>query len=59
MPNNLTVLAFSHGHRPSTYSAFDYFGEFGLVVNAVNSDSGIPTKKNLIGPNLAGTWSPE
>lgn len=49
----------AHGHRPSTYGPYDYFGDFGNVVNAVNSDSNIPTKNNLIAPNLAGTWTPE
>jgi hypothetical protein len=53
------ALAFSHGHRASTYGPYDYFGDFGLVVNAVNGDSNIPTKNNLIAPNLAGTWTPE
>lgn len=50
----------SHGHRPSTYGPFDYFGEFGNVVNAVNSNAQITIKNNLIGPNLAtGDWTPE
>lgn len=49
----------AHGHRNSTYGPYDYFGDFGNVVNAVNSDSNIPVKNNLIAPNLAGTWTPE
>jgi hypothetical protein len=55
----LTALVFSHGHRSSTYGPFDYFGDFGNVVNAVNKDNSIPVKNNLIAPNLAGTWTPE
>lgn len=49
----------AHGHRPSTYGPEDYFGEFGVVINAVNADNNIPTKNNLIGPNLSGSWTPE
>ena len=59
LPRNLTTLTLSHGHRASTYGPFDYFGDFGNVVSAVNKDSNIPTKNNLIAPNLAGTWTPE
>jgi len=49
----------AHGHRSATYGPFDYFGDFGLVVTAVNNDAKIPTKNTLIAPNLAGTWTPE
>ncbi|KDQ55999.1 glycoside hydrolase family 79 protein [Jaapia argillacea MUCL 33604] len=49
-----------HGHRPTTYAPSDYFGEFGVVVQAINNDNSIPVKNNLIGPNLAtGDWIPE
>ena len=49
-----------HGHRPSTYSQFDYFGEFGVVVQAMQSDDSIPLRNNLIGPSVAtGSWTPE
>jgi len=38
----------------------DYFGEFGEVVAAINSNDQIPTKHNLIGPSVsASEWSPE
>lgn len=49
----------NHGHRPSTYSPYDYSGEFGSVVNAVNADANISTKNNLIGPNTSGAWTAE
>lgn len=49
----------AHGHRASSYGPYDYFGDFGNVVTAVNSDGDIPVKNNLIAPNLAGTWTPE
>lgn len=49
----------AHSNRPSTYSPSDYFGEFGVVVAAVNNDANIPVKNNLIAPSLSGTWSPE
>ncbi|KAG1830641.1 glycoside hydrolase family 79 protein [Suillus variegatus] len=48
-----------HDVRPSTYSPFDYFGEFGTVVNAINSDSNIPVKNNLVAPSITGEWTPE
>lgn len=48
-----------HGHRPANYSPQDYTDEFGLLVDAVNADSGLPDKDVLIGPNLSGTWEPE
>ncbi|KAG1807867.1 glycoside hydrolase family 79 protein [Suillus subaureus] len=47
-----------HGHRPNSYSPQDYKDEFGLLINAMNADSNIPNKNLLIGPNLAGVWSP-
>jgi hypothetical protein len=50
----------SHGHRPASYSPFDYFGEFGNVINAINADNNIPVKNQLIGPSIAtGAWTPE
>jgi hypothetical protein len=39
-----------HGHRPSTYGPFDYFGEFSTLVNALQADpSAYPVRNNLIG----------
>ncbi|KAJ8585043.1 glycoside hydrolase family 79 protein [Rhizopogon salebrosus TDB-379] len=49
----------AHTVRPSTYAPSDYFGEFGVVVEAVNNDGNIPVKNNLIAPSVSGTWSPE
>ncbi|KAH7884820.1 glycoside hydrolase family 79 protein [Phlebopus sp. FC_14] len=49
----------AHGTRPSTYSPYDYFGEFGVAVDAINADSSIPVKNNLIAPSVSGTWTPE
>jgi len=50
----------SHGHRPSTYGPFDYFGEFSTLVNAMASDTNIRNQNLLIGPNIAtGAWTPE
>jgi hypothetical protein len=55
----LTVTG-SHGHRQATYSPFDYFGEFGVMVQAINNDASIPVKNQLIGPSIAtGAWTPE
>jgi hypothetical protein len=50
----------NHGHRPATYSPSDYFGEFGVVVAALGSDSNVRNQNLLIGPNVAtGAWTPE
>ncbi|KAL0572199.1 hypothetical protein V5O48_009754 [Marasmius crinis-equi] len=52
----------AHGHRPLTYSPYDYFSEFGLVTEAIKSDPRVGPLKNdkLIGPSVAtGAWTPE
>ena len=49
-----------HGHCLQTYGPFNYFGEFGTIVQAIGGDSNIPVKNNLIGPSVAtGAWTPE
>jgi hypothetical protein len=49
-----------HGHRPANYSPSDYFGEFGVLVNAMANDPSISNQNLLVGPNIAtGAWSPE
>uniref|UniRef100_A0A8H7XVC6 Beta-glucuronidase C-terminal domain-containing protein n=1 Tax=Psilocybe cubensis TaxID=181762 RepID=A0A8H7XVC6_PSICU len=49
-----------HGHRPPTYGPYDYFGEFGVLVNAMNNDGNIPNRGLLIGPSVStGKWTPE
>ena len=48
-----------HSHRPETYGPFDYFGEFGDVLNAMKQQN-LNTNGMLIGPSLAtGDWTPE
>lgn len=43
-----------------TYSAFDYFGEIGDLIEMMNDDEAHTRTRNLlIGPNLAGDWAPE
>jgi hypothetical protein len=49
----------AHGHRPTNYSQTDYFNDFGVVINAINADNSIPTKNDIIAPNLSGAWTPE
>ncbi|KAL0954363.1 hypothetical protein HGRIS_003354 [Hohenbuehelia grisea] len=50
----------SHNHRPATYGPFDYFGEFGDLVQTMANNPNIPVKNNLIGPSIAtGDWIPE
>ncbi len=53
----LTQNLLSHGHRAQDYNQTDYFTEFGIVVNAINNDSAIPTRGKLVAPSLQGTWS--
>ncbi|KAJ7166857.1 hypothetical protein C8R46DRAFT_1271897 [Mycena filopes] len=52
-----------HGHRPSTYSPFDYGGEFGDLLSQLDSTGADPsgrTKSMLIGHNIAAFgWTPE
>ena len=51
---------FSHGHRQQGYTPFDYFNEFGTLVQAIQNNPNIPNKNMLIGPSLAsGPWLPE
>ncbi|KAG2352434.1 hypothetical protein BDR07DRAFT_1475185 [Suillus spraguei] len=47
-----------HGHRPDSYDPWDYKDEFESLIDAITADSNIPNKNLLIGPNLAGVWSP-
>ncbi|RDB24343.1 Beta-glucuronidase [Hypsizygus marmoreus] len=49
----------SHNHRIEPYGPFEYFGEFGDLVKAVQDNPNIPIKNMLIGPSLAsGPWMP-
>ncbi|KZT00162.1 glycoside hydrolase family 79 protein [Laetiporus sulphureus 93-53] len=49
-----------HGHRPATYSPYDYFGEFGQVVQAMQADVNTPVTNKLLAPSVAtGDWTPE
>ena len=53
-------LYVDHGHHLQTYGPFNYFGEFGTIVQAIGGDLNIPAKNNLIGPSVAtGAWTPE
>ncbi|CAK5267955.1 unnamed protein product, partial [Mycena citricolor] len=45
-----------HGHRPTTYSQFDYMGEFSDFLTQLSASGNDPTGRaaaNLIGPNIA------
>ncbi|KAG5638702.1 hypothetical protein H0H81_010927 [Sphagnurus paluster] len=49
-----------HGHRNASYGPYDYFGEFGSLITAMEADPLIPNRNLLIGPNIAtGDWVPE
>ncbi|KIP06544.1 glycoside hydrolase family 79 protein [Phlebiopsis gigantea 11061_1 CR5-6] len=50
----------NHKNRPLNYSQEDYFGEFGVVVQAIANDNKITVRNNLIGPSVStGPWTPE
>ncbi|KAH9177916.1 hypothetical protein EDB89DRAFT_1292020 [Lactarius sanguifluus] len=50
----------AHGHRPTTYSQFDYFGEVGTLIQQIANDPLIPKKDNmLIVPSVQALWTPE
>ena len=54
---NKPNLYADHGHRLQSYGPFNYFGEFGTIVQAIGGDLNIPVKNNLIGPSVAtGAW---
>ncbi|KAF9234870.1 glycoside hydrolase family 79 protein [Melanogaster broomeanus] len=38
-----------HGHRPDSYGPNDYKNEFGLLIQAINADSSIPTRTFSLG----------
>jgi len=44
------VIRHGVGGRSAAYSPFDYFREFGVVMNAINGNANIPVKNNIIGP---------
>ncbi|KAJ7671748.1 hypothetical protein B0H17DRAFT_989262 [Mycena rosella] len=52
-----------HGHRPSTYSPYDYGGEISDLLSQIASTGADPTgrsQKLLVGPNIADfAWTPE
>ncbi|KAI9461990.1 hypothetical protein BJY52DRAFT_1147038 [Lactarius psammicola] len=50
----------AHGHRPTTYTQFDYFGEVGTLVQQIANDPLIAKKDSLlIVPSVQVTWTPE
>ncbi|KAH9914073.1 uncharacterized protein BXZ73DRAFT_106718 [Epithele typhae] len=50
----------AHNHRASTYNQTDYIAEFDIMVNAINANSLITTKNNLVAPVFPepGHWTP-
>ncbi|CAL1698442.1 unnamed protein product [Somion occarium] len=50
----------AHGHRPQGWAQFDYFGEFGVMIQAVANDDKIHIRNNIIGPSISDTfWTTE
>ncbi|KAF7321151.1 Glyco-hydro-79C domain-containing protein [Mycena chlorophos] len=56
-------LYFAHGHRPSTYGPFDYFGEFSDLITQLASSGLDPDGRAatlMLGPSIADSgWTPE
>lgn len=51
---------YSHANRPETYTPFDYFGEFGSVLEGLRQAGMQHVENMLIGPSIAtGDWTPE
>ncbi|KAF9449694.1 glycoside hydrolase family 79 protein [Macrolepiota fuliginosa MF-IS2] len=48
-----------HGHRPAPYGPYDYYREFGELLQTMQANDKIPRKNILIGPSLSGEWAPE
>lgn len=54
------VTRHGEGGRPDTYSPQDYFNEFKLVMDGINSDTNIARKNIIIGPSVSTSqWTPE
>ncbi|KIK68723.1 glycoside hydrolase family 79 protein [Collybiopsis luxurians FD-317 M1] len=50
----------AHGHRPSNYSQFDYFGEIASLVNDMSQTPDLSVAQDLLlVPSVSGTWTPE
>ncbi|KJA16300.1 glycoside hydrolase family 79 protein [Hypholoma sublateritium FD-334 SS-4] len=49
----------NHGRRPTNYTQDDYFGEFGLLIQALDADTSVQASKLLIAPSVSTNWSPE
>lgn len=53
-------LLSSHKHRNDSYNEFNYFNEFGMLIDAIAANNDVPIKNNLIGPSTSSVfWSPE
>jgi hypothetical protein len=52
------IIRHGLGGRQPTYSPNDYFGEFGVIMNAINNNPNIPVKNNIIGPRYAFNRGP-
>ena len=48
----LFIPFLKHGARAPTYAPADFVGEFGTMVQAIQNDSNVQNKTNLIGPSV-------
>ncbi|EIW83853.1 glycoside hydrolase family 79 protein [Coniophora puteana RWD-64-598 SS2] len=46
-----------HGNRPSGYGPQNYTNEVGIVIDAIDNDSQIQFRNNLVVPSISTTWS--
>ncbi|KAF8529719.1 glycoside hydrolase family 79 protein [Hysterangium stoloniferum] len=49
----------THGLRPSTYAPADFVQDYQTMITAIQTDTNIKNKTNLIGPSLCCFWTPE
>ncbi|KAF8576860.1 glycoside hydrolase family 79 protein [Ramaria rubella] len=48
-----------HGLRPSNYSPANFVTDYGVMIQAFQSDSSVQNKSKLVGPSICCNWSPE
>jgi hypothetical protein len=59
LQTSFCLFLFRAGHRTAPYNPADYARELTSLINNIDADPRIPVKNNLIGPSVAGPWTPE
>lgn len=48
-----------HGLRPPDYAPSDFINDYTVFMQAIQNDSNIKNKSNIIGPSVCCNWTPE